>query len=172
MRLKVNSYEVMKRMLASLHDDFSQPWHAYPCLILPIGESGKPLGSIGGDGYCRVRKPFEKTILVHRAAFELWGGIIPPHHDCCHHCDNPPCFRPIHLFAGTRSENLVDCFSKGRRVIVKGEAHNKAKLTIGDVLEIRSMRTQGFTNAQIARHFDYSPSGVGRILSNELWRCV
>lgn len=32
----------------------------------------------------------------------------------CHHCDNPPCINPMHLYAGTQSENIQDCVKRGR----------------------------------------------------------
>jgi hypothetical protein len=32
----------------------------------------------------------------------------------CHHCDNPICFNPDHLFFGTAADNLRDAAAKGR----------------------------------------------------------
>lgn len=52
---------------------------------------------------------------VHRLAAAVWNGF-----DCdselfiCHTCDNPPCFNPAHLFAGTPQDNVEDCKYKGR----------------------------------------------------------
>jgi hypothetical protein len=41
-------------------------------------------------------------------------GPLAPGYFACHHCDNPPCIRPIHLFAGTASDNVRDALHKGR----------------------------------------------------------
>ena len=56
-----------------------------------------------------------KTPGAHRVAYQLWIGPIPlnkPH--VCHHCDNPPCVNPKHLYAGTAKDNAQDRNIRGR----------------------------------------------------------
>jgi len=45
---------------------------------------------------------------------ESYIGEIPDGLDVLHHCDNPACVRPDHLFLGTKSDNITDSVRKGR----------------------------------------------------------
>lgn len=52
---------------------------------------------------------------AHRYSLELaLGEKLPTHIYACHHCDNPPCVRPDHLYAGTQADNMADAKARGR----------------------------------------------------------
>src|SRR5438034_5336909 len=75
-------------------------------------------GSIRPDGRGWTTFGRERgIILAHRLAWELTNGPIPDGIAVCHHCDNPRCVRPDHLFLGTQRDNLRDMRKKGRGAI-------------------------------------------------------
>jgi hypothetical protein len=82
-----------------------------------------------GNGYGAVS--FRgKVWRAHRVAWTITTGEIPPGMDVLHHCDNPPCVRPDHLFLGVDLDNARDMMRKGRNMhitrpetIARGEKH-------------------------------------------------
>ncbi len=82
----------------------------------------------------------------------------------CHHCDNPLCCRPDHLFLGTQAENLGDMVAKGRSRGGGpcGEAHGRAKLTDAEVAKIRALSGTMFQR-EIGARFGVSQSHVSYI---------
>lgn len=75
------------------------------CWIWTRGKLPKGYGRFNADG---------KDVLAHRFAYEKLIGEIPDGLHVCHHCDNPSCVNPKHLFVGTRSDNMQDMWEKKR----------------------------------------------------------
>ena len=65
------------------------------------------------DGYGKLGL-FGEIVYAHRVAWLLTNGPIPKGLCVLHHCDNPPCCNPDHLFLGTRADNATDRDTKGR----------------------------------------------------------
>jgi hypothetical protein len=58
---------------------------------------------------------FGRNGLAHRYALALkLGRPILPGLMACHHCDNPSCVNPDHLYEGTASDNMQDKWDRDR----------------------------------------------------------
>lgn len=134
-----------------------------PCWVWQ-GTRTKP----GYGEFVRLRKKY----LAHRFAWSLSNGPIPRGGVICHRCDNPPCVRPSHLFAGTQADNVADKIAKGRGAAGRGMAKANAKLTDDLVREIREVYAAGMPLWTVARHFEVSPSTVYGVVTGRSWRHV
>jgi len=83
-------------------------------------------------GYGRVVHR-RRVIGAHRAMFAAFYGPIPQGLSVLHHCDNPPCVRPDHLWLGTAKDNQADAVAKRRH-----SGFARARITEQQVLEIRA----------------------------------
>ncbi len=111
------------------------------------------------------------NILAHRWAYRQWVGPLVAGLFVCHHCDNPPCVRPDHLYQGSRADNVRDALARGRQV--HGERNGTAKLTVEQVRLIRSLPGGGqWSNARLGQRFGVSPSRISDIRSGKTWKRV
>lgn len=131
-------------------------------------------GSLGRQGYGVLGATMGHGVLrAHRVAYELHFGPVPTGLVVCHHCDNPPCVNPAHLFAGTRGDNNRDRSSKCRgresRPENRGELSPNAKLSFADVVAIRAAVAAGETQQSVADRWDIRQGHVSRIVRRTSW---
>jgi hypothetical protein len=69
-----------------------------------------------GYGALTIGSPTTRRVTANaaRLAYLLTYGDIPVGLNVLHHCDNPPCCNPAHLWLGTILENSRDMVQKGR----------------------------------------------------------
>ena len=122
--------------------------------------------AIGDDGY-GVASRKGKYYRAHRLSWELTNGPIPDGAFVCHHCDNPPCVNPEHLFLGDAAANAADREAKRRGII--GETHPQAKLTESQVVEIlKSDEPQ----PALAERYGISRGMIGNIKAGLNWKHI
>jgi hypothetical protein len=112
-----------------------------------------------------------KHLGAHRVAWELaHGRPVPAGMRVCHHCDQPRCIRPDHLFLGTQRDNMADAKRKGR--VHLGEADGQAKLTAEAVPLIRARHRAGVRFAHLAREFGVTEGAIRQVVSRATWAHV
>lgn len=128
------------------------------------------VGSKTTDGYGAlfIRR---KQYRAHRISFQLFLGSIPEGLKVCHHCDNPICVHPDHLFLGTDADNIHDMYSKGRGQV--GEKHHNAKLTEEDVKEMREkIASEELTQYKAAQIYGVDTGLVNGIVHRKYWKHI
>ena len=122
----------------------------------------------GGYGAFWFRR---RTRLAPRVALLLFRNIdVPRGVSVCHHCDQPACVNPDHLFVGTALDNIRDMELKGRRA--RGTRIARAKLTDDDVREIRRRTAAGESQERVGRSFGIVQTAVSAIVHRKTWRHV
>jgi HNH endonuclease len=66
-------------------------------------------------GYTVAKMPSPAGTLASRASWLLHRGPIPEGLSVLHHCDEPLCTNPEHLYLGTQSQNMKDMWARARR---------------------------------------------------------
>lgn len=112
----------------------------------------------GGYGIIGVNK---ETFRTHRLSWTLHRGPIPDGALVCHHCDNPCCVNPDHLFLGSQHDNVQDSIRKG-----KNNPAGNRKYSLEHTRKIRAFCSSGKYGvlSQAARKYGVSRQHVWSIV--------
>lgn len=135
------------------------------------------------DGYGRLSGGKKQAaIRAHRFSWVLHRGPIPSGLWVLHHCDNPPCVRPDHLFLGKAVDNNRDMQAKGRAAqgarhgsrlhperMLRGEQIWNARLRETDIPVIRSSSE---SSPALANRYGVTRSAINRARSGKTWRHI
>lgn len=134
--------------------------------------------SFSGTSYYPSTHFNGKNWKVHRLAYMLTYGEFDYFNNdenqiyICHHCDNPPCCNPNHLFLGTHQDNVDDRERKERNKLPRsrGEDHGQSKLTEEEVIKIRELYSSGnHSYYSLADIYDVSFGNIRNIIKRKTW---
>jgi hypothetical protein len=135
-----------------------------PCWEWTRSRHRKGYGIVSADG---------KDHKAHRISMHIYKGFkLKSKLLICHHCDNPPCFNPEHLYAGTMKENYADMVKRGRENHARGSNHGDAKLNEYIVKRIRLMRGFGTSYTETGRLVGISKTNARRICLRLIWKHI
>ena len=154
-----------------------------------------------GYGLFRIRGT-STMMRAHRMSWSLNHGPIPDGMYVCHHCDNPACVNPAHLFVSSQKGNVADCVKKGRRryssgalhgsrthperlprgerhhsklhpeTVLRGSSVHNSKLTEASAMLAKRLLAQGESQTQIASTLGVSISTISLINLGKRWAHV
>lgn len=122
------------------------------------------------DGYGKFDVDGEQRFahrVSHGLAKETAEGSL-----VLHHCDNPPCVNPSHLYLGDYADNARDMYDRGGRSQA-GVENNQAKLTEDEVVSIKRRLREGEQSQQeIADAFGVARTTISDIKHGRNWAHV
>lgn len=126
---------------------------------------------VNRTGYGRFKVASYITVTASRMA--LIGTKMEEPHGMLvlHHCDNPPCCNPNHLYFGTDADNSNDKISRGRARTAdqSGTNNGAAKINEDQLAVIVARLQEGWNNKQIAADLPVTHSMVSLIRLGKFW---
>lgn len=117
-----------------------------------------------GYGHLRIGK---STPGAHRYFFERLCRPLEPGEWVLHHCDNPKCVNPAHLYAGTYRENIRD--RKERYKPTGILRRDGRKLSEQDV---RAIRQSDAPNRALAKTYGVGDETIRKVRLGESYKHV
>jgi hypothetical protein len=105
---------------------------------------------------------------AHRVSWAIAFGEITRDIQVLHHCDNPPCVRPDHLFLGDNDLNVLDKVIKDRQT--RHERSWSAKLTEAQIADMRERWRRHEPAHALAAYFGVCEAHVRRICRRRYWK--
>lgn len=158
-----------KKYTEKYSEDLVRRFLARPVLVDEVG-CWIWTGSRTKGGYGKIRSG-NRSIYAHRLSIFVHRGVDPDGFSVCHHCDNPSCINPDHLFASTTRGNSEDAHWKGRlgRNQLRGDENGNSKLRAADIPIIRSSSA---TLGELGKRYGVHATAIGMAKRRKTWRHI
>jgi hypothetical protein len=119
--------------------------------------------------FCHRRKGSQ--VKLHRLIAWLYlnydGSRVV---EVCHRCNVKACFNPAHLYLASHTQNMRDAERDGLIIRPYGEKHSSARLTEGQVREIRRLASSGVSHRTLAKQFGVNTGTISNIVARQTWK--
>jgi len=120
-------------------------------------------GQFGYDG---------RVELAHSVVLMLHGETLGEEY-VLHHCDNPACVNPEHLYVGDQEDNMQDREERSGYEHPLGEEHPRSSLSDDDVAVIKwKLENTDMIQKEIANEYGVSREAIGEISRGATWTHV
>lgn len=166
-------YNDVKKLLLShvpvnQYADSSDVWYVkiFHNIVLGINSTDcwRWTGYTTTGGYAVIKGSIRVSRLMwvmHNRQDLLEGDLV------LHHCDNPPCCNPIHLYKGNASDNMKDVYARQCNTALKGHTtRGHTVLTTEQARAIDIMYASGkYLQQELADMFNTTQSTIMRIVN-------
>jgi hypothetical protein len=132
------------------------------------------IGEINPQGYGILHPKCSHGFKrAHRFSYYIHNGSFDLSKMVCHHCDNPMCVNPDHLYLGDAKQNAKDRESRKRTNYRNGSRHHNSKLNESIVVSIRNeFSKRKCTLVHLSKKYGVSESTIERIVHYKLWKHI
>ena len=114
---------------------------------------------------CIYKDGKSTSVYPSRAAWIVTNGD-PGNKLVLHHCDNPRCCNPSHMYLGTHEDNMRDMWERMPPQMHVGENHQNTGITISIA---RKIKADNRSQKEIAEEYGIHQGTVSVIKSGKHW---
>jgi len=142
-------------------------------VLIPFSDCHFWTGSTKKFGHGALSSGNNTWVFAHRFSYEMKNGPVPEGKFVLHHCDNPACVNPEHLYVGDKKDNAKDRENRNRGNHASGVSHGRSKLSASQVRDIRDEFDTGkYSFRQLGKIYGVDGKSIADIVDYRNWSNV